>query len=69
MFMKIDARYFKSKRNLVSAQLEQAKTHHLIKDSERPDLIAAYEAQFEKIDQQEKEYINSIEVEFEEIKK
>lgn len=66
--MRIDAKYFESQRNLILAQLEQAKTHHLIKDNERPDLIEAYEAQLKRLELQEQEYINSIEVEFEEVK-
>lgn len=62
--MKINAKYFESQRNLIQAQMEQAKTHHLIKDDERPTLIEAYEKQLEKLDLQEQEYINSIEVKF-----
>jgi hypothetical protein len=56
---------FQSKRNLIKAQIEQAKNHHLISDKDRPILIESYEIQLKKIDEQEKDYINNLDVVFE----
>jgi hypothetical protein len=62
--MKLSIKHFDSQRNLIKAQMEQAKTHPLINDKDRPALIQTYELQLEKLDQKEKEFINNIEVEF-----
>lgn len=60
-------KHFQSRRNLINAQMEQAKTHHNIKDEDRPTLIEAYELQLKKVDEEEKAYRDALEVEQDEI--